>query len=54
MSEINNYDLSDIDFTDDNGTFLEISDKILEDFKYCGFNNFMFITSGLYDGGYIR
>ena len=51
MTEINEPNLSDIEFTD-NGEIVEIDPKILSDYKFTGLNNMDFINSGFYKTGF--
>jgi len=46
-AKINKMELQDIEFFEE-GMKLEISQKIIDDFKFCGLNNIDFINSGFY------
>lgn len=50
--QINNYNLNDIDFIDDNGEVLDIPKELRVEFGYTGLSLCDFITSGFYKGGY--
>ncbi len=52
MSAINRIDLMEIEFVDDNGKIIQISQKIIEDFKYTGLNNVDFIITDFYKKGF--
>ncbi len=52
LQEINSLELTEIDFLDDNGNAIEIDKKIIEDFKFCGLNNSVFIASEFYLSGF--
>jgi hypothetical protein len=50
--EINRPDLKDIDFIDDSGKIVNIDEKIVEDFRFCGLSNVDFINTGFYKKGW--
>lgn len=52
IAEINNYNLNDIDFIDDNGEILDIPKDLRDEFGYTGLSLCDFITSGFYKDGY--
>jgi len=52
LKEINNLDLSNIEWLDENGNVVEIDPKNISDFKYMGLNNADFIDTGFYKHGF--
>lgn len=50
--KINNYDLNEVDFIDDNGEVLDIPKELRDEFGYTGLSLCDFITSGFYLEGY--
>lgn len=52
LREINQPDLREIDFLDDDGNKIEIDKKILEDFRFIGLSNCDFIDTGFYKTGF--
>lgn len=51
-NEINNRELGDIDFLDENDNPIKADKKIIDDFKFCGLSNIDFITSEFYKSGF--
>lgn len=49
---INDQDLNDIDFLNDNGEKIVVDQKIIDDFKFCGLNNCDFISTDFYKNGW--
>ncbi len=45
---LNSTKLEDIQFLDDNGNDVKISEEILNEWKYAGLNNIDLITTGFY------
>lgn len=52
IAEINNYNLNEVDFIDDNGEILDISKELRYDFGYTGLSLCDFITTGFYKDGF--
>ena len=50
--EINSIELTEIDFLDENGNVIQVDEKIIDDFKFCGLNNTDFITTEFYKTGF--
>ncbi len=50
--EINGRELTEIDFLDDSGNIIEVDEKIVDDFRFCGLSNTDFITSEFYLKGW--
>lgn len=48
----NSLDLHDINFYDDNDNEIEITEKIINDFKSIGLSNIDFILTGFYKDGW--
>lgn len=53
LQEIHSQDLSNIDFTDDDGNIIQINKSIIDDFIYSGLNISDFITTGFYKNGWL-
>lgn len=52
INEINNMDLNNIAFIDDDNKFVKIDQGIIDEFKFVGLNNFEFITTDFYKNGF--
>ena len=52
-ARINKVELEDIEFFE-GGEKVDISQKIIDDFKFCGLNNTDFILTDYYKGDYYR
>lgn len=52
LQEIHSQDLSNIDFTDDDGNIIQINKSIIDEFIYTGLNISDFITTGFYKNGW--
>lgn len=51
-AEINDNELSNVDFIDDDGNVIVIEQKILDDWKYTGLNLTDFIATDFYKRGF--
>lgn len=52
LREINDHDLNDIVFIDDDGNEVPIDPKLREEFRYVGLNNVDFIITDFYKDGF--
>ena len=48
LNEINSLDLSDVNFIDEFGNAIKITNEMYEDWKYTGLSNTDFITTEFY------
>ena len=53
LQEIHSQDLSNIDFTDDDGNIIQINKSIIDEFIYTGLNISDFITTGFYKNDWL-